>query len=295
MAPVKMDDVARRAGVNKGTVSRALRGDGRISSETRRRIWDAARELGYEVNAVASGLSSKRTGVIGLVMERTDQPWLGDFLKSLSGVLARCRWELLFLECSEGVSAAAAVVRRLQSRKVDGLIWAGSTDLTPFQLEMPLLRLGDWKADKEYRLSLEQTETLARVRALAQGKTVRYRGGPRASMSFLGELQKESLELQARRRAAEAEGQQSLPAADEDLFIIADGVFQLPEGGVDLFCGDAGTGRFLGVPCLSVSGRTLGVLAARVMVNVLRQTGVRPRETLLRPLFTTASGDPFLA
>ena len=42
-----MADVAAAAGVNKGTVSRALRGDKRISNETRERIWRIARELGY--------------------------------------------------------------------------------------------------------------------------------------------------------------------------------------------------------------------------------------------------------
>ena len=69
MTRVTMADVAAAAGVNKGTVSRALRGDKRISNETRERIWRIARELGYEPDAVASGLSSRRTGVVAVVVE----------------------------------------------------------------------------------------------------------------------------------------------------------------------------------------------------------------------------------
>ena len=51
-----MEDVAKLAGVNKATVSRALKGDSRISSATREKVWEAARSLGYQPDAVAGGL-----------------------------------------------------------------------------------------------------------------------------------------------------------------------------------------------------------------------------------------------
>lgn len=62
---VKMEDVAKLANVNKATVSRALKGDSRISASTRERVWKAAKALGYQPDAVARGLSSNRTGLLG--------------------------------------------------------------------------------------------------------------------------------------------------------------------------------------------------------------------------------------
>ncbi|MDQ0578077.1 LacI family DNA-binding transcriptional regulator [Streptomyces rishiriensis] len=59
-------DVARRANVSKTTASDALSGSGRVSEGTRRRIVEAAGELGYVPNAAARHLRSARTGTIAL-------------------------------------------------------------------------------------------------------------------------------------------------------------------------------------------------------------------------------------
>ena len=53
---VTIYDIAEKAGVSVGTVNRALNGKGRISEQTRERILDIAKELGYTVNAAAQGL-----------------------------------------------------------------------------------------------------------------------------------------------------------------------------------------------------------------------------------------------
>ncbi|NLX09161.1 MAG: LacI family transcriptional regulator [Chloroflexi bacterium] len=59
-------DVARRAGVAASTVSYAINGTRPISEETRRRIFAAMDELGYQPNALARGLASKRSRIIAL-------------------------------------------------------------------------------------------------------------------------------------------------------------------------------------------------------------------------------------
>lgn len=61
-------DVAERAGVSQSTVSRALSGSETITEATRRRVEDAARELGYFVNARAAGLRRGETGTIAIVI-----------------------------------------------------------------------------------------------------------------------------------------------------------------------------------------------------------------------------------
>lgn len=57
MAKVTINDVAREAGVSVGTVYRAVNNTGRISEDTRLRVLDAVKKLGYKANSVARGLA----------------------------------------------------------------------------------------------------------------------------------------------------------------------------------------------------------------------------------------------
>jgi len=79
MASIK--DVARRANVGVGTVSRALNGTGYVSEETRKRVEAAAKELNYIPNELARNLFRKRTGIIGVVIPDLDNPFFQDSQK----------------------------------------------------------------------------------------------------------------------------------------------------------------------------------------------------------------------
>ena len=61
-------DVAERAGVNQSTVSRALKGDPSITEQTRIKVEDAARELGYFVDDRAARLRSGKTETVAIVV-----------------------------------------------------------------------------------------------------------------------------------------------------------------------------------------------------------------------------------
>ena len=68
MARVTIADVAAHAGVSKSTVSHAFTGKRSISEETRQRIQESARILGYRPDPVAQRLAGGgRRGVIGFV------------------------------------------------------------------------------------------------------------------------------------------------------------------------------------------------------------------------------------
>lgn len=68
-------DVARLAGVSQATVSRALRDHGGVSGETRHRVRDAARRLGYVTSTTGRALSTRRTNKIGVVSGALDNPF----------------------------------------------------------------------------------------------------------------------------------------------------------------------------------------------------------------------------
>src|SRR5215213_6105826 len=81
-------DVARRAGVSAAAVSFAVNDRPGVSPETRQRILEAARELGWRPSASARALTEARTRAIGLVLVRDSAQLELDafFVRFLSGV-----------------------------------------------------------------------------------------------------------------------------------------------------------------------------------------------------------------
>lgn len=61
-------EVARLAGVSQSTVSRVFNPNAPVSEKTRKRVWKAAKELGYQPNALARGLIMNKTKMVGLIM-----------------------------------------------------------------------------------------------------------------------------------------------------------------------------------------------------------------------------------
>lgn len=63
-------DIARRAGVSKGTASYALNGRPGVAAATRARVLAAADQLGWRPNSVARALSAHQVQAVGMVIDR---------------------------------------------------------------------------------------------------------------------------------------------------------------------------------------------------------------------------------
>lgn len=98
---VTIADVARRCGLSKSTVSKALNlpeSESPLSPETRRRVFDTARTLGYRPDWRAVALSKSRTQTIGLLCSRNTSPLTGvyeEIFDSMAEVLAARHYQLL--------------------------------------------------------------------------------------------------------------------------------------------------------------------------------------------------------
>jgi DNA-binding LacI/PurR family transcriptional regulator len=119
-------DVARRAGVSATAVSFAVNDRPGVSPETRERILEAARELGWRPSASARALTQARTGAIGLVLARDPAQLEVDafFVRFLSGIertLAPADQALL-LQVVPADGSLAAHARLARGRRVDGFL-----------------------------------------------------------------------------------------------------------------------------------------------------------------------------
>lgn len=88
MSPATIDDVARLAGVTKGSVSLAYSGKRKISAATKDRIFAAAAELDWTPSSSARALATKRSHTIGIVLFRDPKILASDafFPSFLAGV-----------------------------------------------------------------------------------------------------------------------------------------------------------------------------------------------------------------
>jgi DNA-binding LacI/PurR family transcriptional regulator len=69
---VSAQEVADRAGVSRSAVSRAFTPGASVAEETRRKVMQAAEELGYQVNDLARGLLASRSRLVGIVATRPE-------------------------------------------------------------------------------------------------------------------------------------------------------------------------------------------------------------------------------
>ena len=119
-------DVARAAGVSKGTVSLAYSGKRPVAEETRRRVFAAAESLRWTASSSAQALATSRTSTIGLVIARRPEIIATDtffprFIAGCEAVLAEAGMGLMLNVVADEVAETAAYERYAAGR-VDGVI-----------------------------------------------------------------------------------------------------------------------------------------------------------------------------
>jgi len=126
-----LKDVAGRLGMHKSTVSLALSGKGTISAETRRRVINVAKELGYEPNPIAQRLASGDTAaMVGIFTGTLDVGLATEKILLIQKALAQKSLEAPIYTCydplgdEEQGETQAAQVRQLCRQRPRALICA---------------------------------------------------------------------------------------------------------------------------------------------------------------------------
>jgi LacI family transcriptional regulator, repressor for deo operon, udp, cdd, tsx, nupC, and nupG len=116
-------DIAKVAGVNPSTVSRALSKPGRVSAKTQKLIEDAAAELNYQVNPFARALPTGRTNTFGLIVADITNPTFFDIIRGAETTATLRDYTLVLAESAESAVTELTAARRMMAT-VDGLILA---------------------------------------------------------------------------------------------------------------------------------------------------------------------------
>ncbi len=119
---VTTHDVAKRAGVSQPTVSLVLsrNANARVSTETRERVLEAARELGYVPNVVARSLVRSRSYAIGVIVPDLRNPFFAEVISGAERVVSEAGYAVLLCETRE--ISRDRHIQTLLERQVDGIM-----------------------------------------------------------------------------------------------------------------------------------------------------------------------------
>ncbi|MBE3119048.1 MAG: LacI family DNA-binding transcriptional regulator, partial [Candidatus Atribacteria bacterium] len=136
---VTIRDIAKKLNLSIGAVSRAMDGYPDISEETRQRVIQTAKEMGYVPNRAARQLRRKKADAIGYVLPsntpRFADPFFTEFVAGLGDETARHPFDLTISIAPPGEEAEKRLYQSwVQGHKVDGFI-------------LTHLRLQDWRVD----------------------------------------------------------------------------------------------------------------------------------------------------
>lgn len=115
-------DIAEKLKLSSATVSRGLQDNPAISKKTRKRIQDAAKELGYRHNKFASSLRNQKTNTIGVILHELSSNFVTTVLAGIEKITAEAGYDLVIVHSSESVEKEIANATNLFHKRVDGLI-----------------------------------------------------------------------------------------------------------------------------------------------------------------------------
>lgn len=118
MATIK--DVAKLAGVAVSTASYALNDSDKVSETTRSKVLEAARELNYQKNGLASDLKKAKTNTIALILSDLSGPYYSELIQGVQNGCSANNYGLI--ACSAVGGSESTAVKFLREKRVDGAI-----------------------------------------------------------------------------------------------------------------------------------------------------------------------------
>jgi LacI family transcriptional regulator len=115
-------DVASRAGVSYGTVSRVINDNPHVKAETRERILQAMNELGYVANKQARILAGGRSRTIGLLVPDLGTGYVGEIMRGIDSELSLNNLDLVLYTTHRIANKEANYIANLAKGVVEGLL-----------------------------------------------------------------------------------------------------------------------------------------------------------------------------
>jgi LacI family transcriptional regulator len=119
---VTIYDIAQKLALSSATVSRSLQNHPAVNKHTRKKVQDAAKELGYRHNTFASNLRTQKTNTIGVIVHELKSNFITSVLAGIEKITTEAGYDLIIAHSSESAQKESANALNLFHKRVDGLI-----------------------------------------------------------------------------------------------------------------------------------------------------------------------------
>lgn len=128
-------DVAKEAGVSIATVSRVLNDVDVVNEETKKKVQEAIKKLGYRPNIVARSLKTQRTKTIGILVPDISSQFYPEVVRGAEDVANIYDYNIMLCNSDLDIEKEKEYLRVLKEKMVDGVIYMSSS-LKPEILEL---------------------------------------------------------------------------------------------------------------------------------------------------------------
>jgi LacI family transcriptional regulator len=119
---VTIYDIAKKLNISAATVSRGLQDHPGINKNTKKKILNAAAEMGYRSNSFASSLRKKRSNIIGVIVPRLNSNFMSDVIAGIEKVVNEANYNLFISQSLESMKKEVSNARAMFNNRVDGLL-----------------------------------------------------------------------------------------------------------------------------------------------------------------------------
>ena len=115
-------DIAEALNLSPATISRGLKEHPSIRKDTRKKILEKAKEMGYRQNFFASNLRRNRTNTIGVIVPRLNSYFMSTVIAGMEKVANQAGYNLIISQSMESLAKEVVNVKTLYNSRVDGLL-----------------------------------------------------------------------------------------------------------------------------------------------------------------------------
>ena len=120
-------DVARDAGVSIATVSRVLNNVDVVNEDTKKKVQEAIKKLGYRPNIVARSLKTQKTKTIGILVPDISNQFYPEVVRGAEDVANIYDYNIILCNSDSDLDKEKEYIRVLKEKMVDGMLYMSSS------------------------------------------------------------------------------------------------------------------------------------------------------------------------
>ena len=122
---VTIADIAKEAGVSISTVSRVINNTKPVSPELKERVYRIIEKNHFTPNALAQGLITKKTNIVGVIVPDISNAVFGALTKGINSVCSNKGYTIMVCESGGELERELNLLNILEDRQIDGVLFAG--------------------------------------------------------------------------------------------------------------------------------------------------------------------------